>query len=497
MNNSPIMAEKSVKAGEIIARMDRLPIWSLSYIFIGILGMGFLFTFFDIFDINVSFIQTSLTIFHVSSPSSPEIGVLLGPAVLLNLVGYIVGSLLLSPLSDRIGRRNMLMITMAITGLGSLYNALVNDYSNFLLARTITGIGVGADLAVVNTYIGEVAPLNGRAKYTSFVFLFSTLGAGLGLWLGLLLTTPPAPFPLGLPFALGGSGFLAVNGWRVMYGIGALLALIGLLLRFNLPESPRWLISRGRIADAEAVVKQMEERASRKLRSLPPLPAVIPPYVVERLSYLDSLKAVILDRRYARRLAVLIPMWFFGYMTVYVLAAGLTTILASLGYPPPEAGIIASFGDIGFILCAVTIMLVGDKMERSRWTAISVLFTIVGGVVIALAKTNLPLSFLGSSILFYGFNLWVPVSYAWSAESFPTRARATGFALTDGLGHIGGGVGTVVVASFVASLVSSGVTTGLAIEVFLLIASFQIISTVIAVSLGHKTANKRLDEISP
>lgn len=218
---------------------------------------------------------------------------------------------------------------------------------------------------------------------------------------------------------------------------------------------------------------------------------------MERLSYLDSLKAVILDRRYARRLAVLIPMWFFGYMTVYVLAAGLTTILASLGYPPPEAGIIASFGDIGFILCALTIILVGDKMERSRWTAISVLFTIVGGVVIALAKTNLPLSFLGSSILFYGFNLWVPVSYAWSAESFPTRARATGFALTDGLGHIGGGVGTVVVASFVASLVSSGVTTGLAIEVFLLIASFQIISTVIAVSLGHKTANKRLDEISP
>lgn len=315
----------------------------------------------------------------------------------------------------------MLMITMAITGLGSLYNALSNDYLNFVSARIATGVGVGADLAIVNTYIGEVAPLNGRAKYTSFVFLFSTLGAGLGLWLGLLLTTPPAPFPLGLPFALGGSGFLAVNGWRVMYGIGALLALIGLVLRFNLPESPRWLISRGRIGEAEAVVRYMEERASRKLKNLPPLPTVISPYVVERLTYLESLRAVIADRRYAKRLAVLIPMWFFGYMTVYVLAAGLTTVLASLGYPPPEAGIIASFGDIGFILCALTIMFVGDRLERSRWTVISVAFTILGGVIIALAKTNLPLSFIGSSILFYGFNLWVPVSYAWSAESFPTR----------------------------------------------------------------------------
>ncbi|QKQ99010.1 MFS transporter [Metallosphaera tengchongensis] len=491
------MAEKSVKAGEIIARMDRIPIWSLSYIFIGILGMGFLFTFFDIFDINVSFIQTALTIFHVTSPSSPEIGVLLGPAVLLNLVGYIIGSLFLSPMSDRIGRRNMLMITMAITGLGSLYNALSNDYLNFILARTITGIGVGADLAIVNTYIGEVAPVNGRAKYTSFVFLFSTIGAGLGLWLGLLLTTPPAPFPLGLPFALGGSGFLAVNGWRVMYGIGALLALIGLILRFNLPESPRWLISRGRLEDAENVVRYMEATAKRKIRELPPLPSVIPPLVIERLSYKESLKAIFGNSRYLRRLAVLVPMWFFGYMTVYVLAAGLTTILASLGYPPPEAGIIASFGDIGFILCALTIIAVGDKMERKRWTVISVLFTIIGGLIIALAKTDLPLSFIGSMVLFYGFNLWVPVSYAWSAESFPTRARATGFALTDGLGHIGGGIGTVVIASLIASLVAGGISTGLAVEVFLLIALFQVISAGIAVGLGHNTSNKRLDEISP
>jgi len=147
------MSEKQVKAGEIIAKLDRIPIWSLSYIFIGILGLGFLFTFFDIFDINVSFIQTSLTIFNVPSPSSPQIAVLLGPVVLLNLIGYIIGAIVLSPLSDKIGRRNMLVITMAITGLGSLYNALVNDYLNFVIARTITGIGVGADLAIVNTYI--------------------------------------------------------------------------------------------------------------------------------------------------------------------------------------------------------------------------------------------------------------------------------------------------------------------------------------------------------
>jgi len=492
------MTEKSAaKAGEILARMDRIPVWGLSYIFIGILGMGFLFTFFDIFDINVSFIQTAVTLFHVSSPSSPEIPALLGPVVLWNLIGYIIGALLLSPVSDMIGRRKMLMITMLITGLGSLYNALANNYINFLIARTITGIGVGADLAIVNTYIGEVAPLNARGKYTALVFLFSSIGAAIGIWLGLILTTPPAPFPLGLPFAVGGSGFFAVNGWRVMYGIGAVLALISLSLRVSLPESPRWLISKGKIDEAEKIVEMMEIKASKKLGKLPELPKVISPYVAERYSYIDTLKTIFSNSTYIKRFIVLVLMWGFGYMTVYTLAAGLTSILASLGFPPPEAGMIAAVGIIGMVLVPITLVFTGDRLERKTWTAIAVILTILGGIFIAFAGTNIALSFIGAIILFYGFDLWVPISYTWTIESYPTRARATGFALSDGLGHIGGGIAMIAVASFIGSLVSKGVTTTLVVEVFLLIASFQVISTIIAVALGHRTANKRLEEISP
>src|SRR5437660_10637782 len=184
----------------VIARQDRIPIWSLSYLFIGIIGVGFLFTFFDIFDINVSFIQTCVTLVSGCTPqtSAPYLAL----PLLLNLSGYVVGALILSPLADRFGRRDILLVTLIITGLGSLYNALVGDYTNFVIARTITGIGIGADLAIVATYINEVAPNNGRAKYTSLIFIMSALGAFLGIWLGLLLTTPAAPFGGGLAFAL-------------------------------------------------------------------------------------------------------------------------------------------------------------------------------------------------------------------------------------------------------------------------------------------------------
>ncbi|HLL80219.1 MAG TPA: hypothetical protein VKT25_12005, partial [Ktedonobacteraceae bacterium] len=115
----------------VIARQDRIPIWSLSYLFIGIIGVGFLFTFFDIFDINVSFIQTCTQIVSGCLPGLPP-GVThtppglvlasdkLGLPTLLNLCGYVVGALILSPLADRFGRRDMLLVTLVITGLGSL-----------------------------------------------------------------------------------------------------------------------------------------------------------------------------------------------------------------------------------------------------------------------------------------------------------------------------------------------------------------------------------------
>src|SRR5690349_8294876 len=243
----------------VLARLDRIDTWSLPWLFIGVIGLGFLFTFYDIFDINVSFIQTCVDLKAGCTP--PTALDALKTPVMLNLAGYVVGTLILSPLADKTGRRTMLMITMALTGLGSLYNALAPDYTQFVIARIVTGMGIGADLAIVNTFIGEMAPRRARAKFTSLIFVMSALGALLGIWLGLVLTTEPAPWPTGISFAQAGPGF--ENGWRWMYAVGALLALVAVALRVRLPESPRWLVGRGRLEEADEVVSDMERVASR------------------------------------------------------------------------------------------------------------------------------------------------------------------------------------------------------------------------------------------
>src|SRR3954451_21248196 len=206
---------------DVLARLDRIDTWSLPSLFIGVIGLGFLFTFYDIFDINVSFIQTCVALKPGCSPET-ALDALKTPVV-LNLAGYVVGTLLLSPIADRVGRRNMLTVTMGLTGLGSLYNALAPDYTDFVIARIVTGIGIGADLAIVNTFVGEMAPRRSRAKFTSLIFVMSALGALLGIWLGLFLTTEPAPWPKGLSFAQAGPDF--EDGWRWMYAVGALPAV--------------------------------------------------------------------------------------------------------------------------------------------------------------------------------------------------------------------------------------------------------------------------------
>jgi Major Facilitator Superfamily. len=243
-------------------------------------------------------------------------------------------------------------------------------------------------------------------------------------------------------------------------------------------------------------VSRMERMAERKLGSLPPVPQYLEVKVATETSYAEALKTILGNRVYLRRWIVLMLMWFFGYITVYTNAAGLTTILSALGYPPPEAGMIAALGVLGFIAVPLVLIFLGDKMERKIWVPISAAISLLGGITLAFSGSNLGLAVLGAMILFFGIDLWIPISYTWTTENFPTRARVTGFGLADGLGHIGGGIGAFAVALQIGSILSGGVNSSSSLEVFMLMISFQVISALISLA-GIKTAKRRLDEISP
>ena len=467
----------------ILARLDRINVWSMPFLFIGIIGTGFLFAFYDVFDINVSFIQSCVTLKPGCTPANAV--TTLRIPVVLNLAGYVIGALALAPLSDRFGRRNMLLFTMLLTGVGSLYNALAPDYTQFVIARVITGIGVGADLAIVNTYVGEVAPRRNRARWISVIFIMSALGALLGIWLGLFLTTEPAPWPHGLSFAQASPSF--TDGWRWMYGIGALLAAIGIALRLELPESARWLVGQGRLHEADKVVSDMEVVAAKH----GPLPAVNEDIPLEQESPQRRLafSALLGNRMYLRRVIQLLAVWFLAYVTVFAFSAGFTSMLTSLKYPPPEAGLIVAFGAFGFLACALFSSVFADRLERKYWLPIGAVITVIGGVIVAEAgTTSLAIAFIGSAVVFFGFNVWVPSTYTLSTESFPTRARVTGFGLVDGVGHLGGGIGVLVIAPQIPNMSVLGA--------MLLVSAFLVAAAIVA-QFSVNSRGRHYEEISP
>lgn len=149
---------------------------------------------------------------------------------------------------------------------------------------------------------------------------------------------------------------------------------------------------------------------------------------------------------------------------------------------------ITAMGVFGFLVQGVFMAVFVERLERRHWLPIGAVVTLAGAVLVAEAGTTIAVAFVGSMLIFFGFNVWVSPSYALTSESFPTRARTTGFGLVDGIGHLGGGIGVLAIAPYVKHLSVLGA--------LLLISVFLVVAAVVAQFTEH-TRSKELDVISP
>ncbi|MEV6605912.1 MFS transporter [Kutzneria sp. NPDC051319] len=460
----------------VLARLDRLPRQAVSHAATGIVGFAMFVIFYCNFDINVSFLQTCGQIVPACTPAVAQSWLPL--PVCAYLAGYVVGCLLIAPLSDRLGRRPVLAGSVGFAALGSLIAAVAGDYGTFTIGRAITGIAMGAVLAVGNTYIGELAPHGARARYTATTFVLCTLGAMVGIGLGLVLTTEAAPFPEGMPVAFG-----LASGWRWIHWVAVILGALAVAAASRLPESPRWLVEHRRIDDAAAVVARLETRAKGPL-SEPDTSTVPPPAEHARHAY----RELFVDRRYRNRALLLVAMWFTGYATVFSYSTGSTVVLTSLHFTPPVAGMISAAGGVGFFVQGLFSARYSEVLERRYWLPVGAAMTVLGAVIIALLGADIGWALAGSFLVFFGFNVWVPPTFALSAESFPTRVRSAGFGLVDGIGVLGGAMGVLVIAPLVPLLAP--------LPALLLVSSFLVVAAVLA-QFTPRTRNRALEELSP
>jgi MFS transporter, putative metabolite:H+ symporter len=437
MTTATAPAAADPDARSVLARLDRIPVWALPRRFLLIIGIGYFFTFYDIADIGYGMPAIAKQ-FKLSGSTSTFVALSIG------LIGYAVGSILIGALSDRYGRYRVLLTTIALTALGSFLDATASGVVTLALWRFVTGMGVGADLNLVSTYVGELAPARLRGRISNITFLVGILGQAV------------TPF-----VALG----LVPNysyGWRLLFVIGGVIATVGLLGRFELPESPRWLALHGRADEAEEVVARMEVTARERGVELTDPDTTDVAADAERVPFTTLLRPP-----YRRRVVVLVAMWFLWYIGNYGFLGDSATLLGQHGYDIDNSILFLGVGGLGYPLGAVAMAALADRFERKLLMLASSLVWLVGMLLIGTLADEAVLvigSFLGA----LGLGLWLQVAYTYTAENFPTRARSTGFAISDGVGHGGGAVGGLVLphvvagASFFTGFAGIGVTGALA-----------------------------------
>ena len=170
------------------------------------------------------------------------------PAALSSaFLGMFVGATALGRFADRYGRRTAFMLNLGIYSGFTLAGAFSTNATTLIVSRFLAGVGIGAELPLVDAYLSELLPSRLRGRYTAWAYTLGFVGIPAAGLLGRVLV-PLEPF--------------GVDGWRWLFVIGSLGALIVWLLRSRLPESPRWLASVGRDLEADAIVTRMEQEAN-------------------------------------------------------------------------------------------------------------------------------------------------------------------------------------------------------------------------------------------
>ncbi len=421
--NSPNDKQTTSTIGE---RLDRLS-WTRLHTRVTLaLGIGWLL---DSFEVNVigNVLGVLKKLWSLTDVQASAL-------VTVWLVGIMVGALFFGYLADRFGRRKLFILTLLLYSTFTVISALSPGYYFFMLFRFLTAIGVGAEYSAINAAIGEIIPARFRGRANAAVMNFWPLGAILAAFLTLY-------FINALPPSV---------GWRLAFALGAVVALFTVWARRILPESPRWLLKRGRQEEALEVVQQIEAKADRFA-----LPRQDPSSHAAATSGFFH-QVYLLMRDHPERLAL-------GSLLDFSEAAGYYGIFAFLPLVVlprvniaeervPWFFLIGNLGAVaGGLLAAVLLDSAGRKRTVTFFYALAALSMLAMGAAAGRGKADgVLLTFVVAN--FCATGSWVS-AYPTFSEIFPTHLRSTGIGFSVAFGRIGAALSPLLLV-FLAERVS-------------------------------------------
>ena len=446
---------------QIAVRIERLP-FSRWHLRMGaIVSTGW---FFDGFDaLAIAYVLPALVQeWHISFATATTL-------ISAGYVGQLIGSIVFGWLGERYGRVPIFRYTLIIYTVMSVACAFAWDYWSLLTMRAIQGLGLGGEIPIMASYIGEFAKASHRGRY----------GLGFQLW-----------FSISFIFVSLIARFVVPTlGWQWMFIIGAIPAVILIPMRQWMPESPRWLVNKGRDAEANAILTKIEDEISdHGAKPLAPIPANIAPVKPSTATISDLLRGI-----YLRRTLAVWTIWFCTYIIVYGLNTTVPTLLRTAYHATLEQSL--SFGYIasGIGLCfTITGILLIDKFGRKPLFALGQLCSAVPLLLLfAYAFPGQSLVFLMAMfILGSAFNSILALGLStYTAELYPTEMRAVGVGVGNAWVRFAAVIGPIFLGWASANI---GLNNAYAIY-----ACFGIIGGLTVIFVAIETKGKVLEILSP
>jgi putative MFS transporter len=463
MQNTPSLTEPRTRselhADELLARMESVPFsrWHAKARIV--MGSA---TFFDAFNaLSLAFaLPTLIRLWHISPRQS-------GFLISASYVGQLVGALVFSGLAEKVGRTRGTAAAVAIMSVMSFGCALAGSFSALLACRLVQGIGVGGEMPVAATYVNELSQTHGRGR---FFLLYEMI------------------FPVGL-MATGqiGAWLVPTWGWRSIFLLGGIPGLLIAFLVARLPESPRWLISRGRMKQAEKVIQQIEASTERRIpaiaRGTSPLPLSTSNSGRSRWSEL-------LSKFYRGRTLIVAALWASAYFVANSLNNWMPSLYNTVYHLDLRRSLrAASMTNVAQVAILLVCALCIDKIGRRNWTVAT--FVSGGGLlaILGFVGTRSVVSVLILGTLSYGIiGSTNAVLYLYTPEIYPTRMRAIGTGLATSWLRIASAAGPTLVGFMVGA---KGIDS-----VFLMFAGVSAIGALAATQMVE-TRDRRLEEIAP
>jgi MFS family permease len=462
----------------IPARLDRLP-WTRFHTMI-VVGLGITWVLdgleVTLFGAISAVLQEPETLHFTPA----EIGLLAS----FYLVGAVIGSLGFGWLTDRYGRRPFFFITLATYLVGVLLSAFSWNFWSFALFRFITGAGIGGEYAAINSAIDELIPARLRGRVDIIINGSFWIGAGVGSAATLVM--------------LDRAIFAADVGWRLGCAIGAVLGLGILLVRGFVPESPRWLITHGKGAEAERTLKGIEAtvraEAHHRLTAVDPAAAIV---VHPHTSFGFGIIVHTMLGRYWRRALVgfaLMVAQAFLYNSIFFTYALVLTRFYDV--PAPDTGLYLLPFAIGNFIGVLALGPFFDTIGRKQMIAgtyiVSAVLLIVTGWLFATGQLSVTSQTALWTVIFFVASPAASSAYLTVSELFPLETRALAIAFFFSIGTAAGGV---VAPWLFGTLIGTGSVWNLFYG-YLLAAALMLAAAIIEIVFGVAAERKSLEQIA-